>query len=297
MPRVLPLSAASLCAALLAVVVTPPSGHAADAGARRLPDLVQELPGQLEITVGGPKTRPSYHLGFGSAVSNIGDGPLVIDGHRDAATRAMVADQLIDRDGAAPDVVPGVGSLSYVKSPDHQHWHFHGFDHYELRRAGSSQAVVRDRKSGFCLGDRYRVATTPAAAAAQPVYTSRCGLTQPGLLQIREGISVGYGDNYTATLEYQDLALTGLKAGRYVLVHRVNADRRLLETRYDNNAASMLLRLRWRHGVPDLRVLKSCPNGASCASGATARAAAAPSSTRVRTVADDRLLCVLPRPV
>jgi hypothetical protein len=284
---------APLFTAVLAVALTPSISRAADPG-QRLPDLVQEAPSQLVITVDGSPRRPAYTLGFRSAVSNIGDGPLVIDGNRSAKSPAMVADQLIDRnDGAAPDVVRGVGRLSYVKSPDHQHWHYHGFDHYELRRAGSSQPLVRDRKSGFCLGDRFRVAQPPVAAPADPKYTSRCGLSQPELLSIQEGISVGYGDDYAANLEYQSLPLNGLRNGRYVLVHRVNADRSLRETRYDNDASSMLLRLRWQKGKPNLRVLATCPGRARCGRPPTPAPAAA-HVARVRALADDPFLCVLP---
>ena len=53
--------------------------------------------------------------------------------------------------------MPGVGKVRYVVSPDHRHWHLLGFDHYALRRPGSRAPVVRDRKTGFCLGDRYAV--------------------------------------------------------------------------------------------------------------------------------------------
>ena len=123
-----------------------------------------------------------------------------------------------------------------------------------------------DRKTGFCLGDRYGV-TDPVLAAKPPqaVYRSRCGLERPGLNGVREGISVGYGDDYSANLEGQYLRLSGLRAGRYLLVHRANADRRLLESSYGNNAASLLLRLRWRRGAPRIRVLAVCPDAARCA--------------------------------
>jgi hypothetical protein len=47
-------------------------------------------------------------------------------------------------------------------------------------------------------------------------------------------------------------------------VHRVNADRRLHELSYANNAASLLLDLRWKRGVPQIRVLASCPDSARC---------------------------------
>jgi quinoprotein glucose dehydrogenase len=197
-------------------------------------------------------------------VSNVGFGPLTIVGHRpDAATPAMVADQVVS--GAAPETVPGVGQLRYVQSQDHQHWHLMRFERYELRRAGSTRAVVRDRKSGFCLGDRYRVeGQPPMGAPAQPVITGRCGLRQPELLQISEGISVGYGDVYSAYLEYQDLPLNGLRKGRYVLVHTVNGDGRLHEISRANDSASVLIDLRWRRGEPLVKQLRACPGTARC---------------------------------
>ena len=218
------------------------------------------------ITRAGPRRRPVYRLGFRSAVSNVGDGPLVISGHRsglDATT--MVADQLIERDGAPQEVVSGAGKLRYVVSPDHRHWHLLGFDRYALRKAGGRAATVSDRKTGFCLGDRYPVLDRALPSAPpRPVYTSRCGLADPGLLGLEEGISVGYGDDYAANLEGQYLRLSGLRSGRYVLVHRVNADRRLRELDYGNNAASLLLQLRWRHRKPSVRVLRACPATARC---------------------------------
>jgi hypothetical protein len=45
----------------------------------------------------------------------------------------------------------------------------------------------------------------------------------------------------------------------------VNADRRIHETKYRNNAASVLLALQWRQGIPYIRVLANCPDRARCA--------------------------------
>jgi Lysyl oxidase len=302
-----------LCAAwvIVAGVVTGvghldvPAGADAAAGAR-LPDLDQEVPSQLDVSVHGTGTHKSYRLGFGSGVRNVGDGPLIIDGHRASRSAPMVGDQLVEQDGGAAQRVSGVEHLRYVYAPDHNHWHLLKFDRYELRRAGGTRALVRDQKTGFCLGDRYRVTTksVPRAAAAA-VYTTRCGLTHPGLRHVREGISVGYGDFYAAHLEYQDLPIDGLADGRYVLVHRANADHRLRESNYSNNAASTLLDLRWRNGVPYMKVLANCPDSARCdrlgdgvPAGAPARAAAVRPVPRTRalTVAERVALCRLSWP-
>jgi len=134
-----------------------------------------------------------------------------------------------------------------------------------LRRAGKRGAVVRDQKTGFCLGDRYRVTSMPVPATPpQPYYTGGCGLREPNRLTVTEGISPGYGDNYMPYLEGQSLPLSGLPRGRYVLLHRANADRRLRESNYSNNSASVLLDLHWRRGVPSVTLLRSCPDTDKC---------------------------------
>jgi hypothetical protein len=232
-------------------------------GAPMLPDLDQEPPTGLIIT----PSRGGWNLGFRSAARNVGDGPLTITGHRlGHVQKTMTADQTIARTGGARSVVRAVGALRYVKSPDHQHWHLLHFERYELRRPGARHPLVRDRKTGFCLGDRYTVPTPPdlLARARAKVYATNCGLERPGLLGVEEGISVGWGDDYAANLEGQYLPLDSLRRGRYLLVHRVNADRRLLESSYANNAASALLRLHWRHGVPRITILAVCPDSERC---------------------------------
>jgi hypothetical protein len=259
-----------LAPALVAIAAMVPAALAAsgsqEQGPPLLPDLDQEAPTGLIIT----HSDAGWNLGFRSAARNLGDGPLIITGHRPSrAQTTMTADQTIVNSSGPRSVVHGAGHLRYVKSPDHQHWHLLHFERYELRRPGARRPAVRDRKTGFCLGDRYSVPTPPVlpARVADGVYTTNCGLERPGLLGVLEGISVGYGDDYSANLEGQYLPLSGLRRGRYLLVHRVNADHRLLESSYANNAASALLRLRWRGGVPRITILEVCPDSAQCPAG------------------------------
>jgi hypothetical protein len=267
------IAAIVACTALLAAtaVADDPQAGTGDL----LPDLDQQVPTGLTVGWYPTNGKTTYAVGFQSAVRNVGAGPLIIEGRRPSTeTPTMTAHQLIDAADGSQRAVPVSSRLRYTVSPTHQHWHLLRFDRYELRRAGRGSAIVRDQKTGFCLGDRYRVVSYEVPAAApQPQYTGNCGRAARGLLNITEGISPGYGDNYLPYLEGQSLPLTGLAAGGYVLTHRVNSDRALVESNYANDAASVLLDLRWRGTRPVVRVLRSCPDTARCDKAQQARSA------------------------
>ncbi len=246
--------------------------HAArDAGRPLLPDLAQDTPRRIGIKeVARPGGGTQYRLGFRSAVKNLGEGPLVVDGRRDGPT--MQARQLVFHDGDQVTEGDVAGRLRFVRVPGHVHWHYAGFDRYELTPVAPSRGSRRDRKSGFCLGDRYATGGGLPGRPEQPTFRAvvrtDCGGGRAEETELLQGISVGWADDYKAQLEGQFIDVTGLPGGRYLLVHRVNADGKLRERTARNNAASVLLRLAWprgRSGRPTVRVLDSCPESDRCA--------------------------------
>jgi Lysyl oxidase len=232
-----------------------------------LPDLDQASPGELSGRTIDLRDGGAFFLGFESAAANVGDGPLIIDGSRaNRQQPRMKLVQRIRREDGKTQTVPVTARMQYVRSSDHEHWHLLDFMRYELRRANGT-LVTPDRKTGFCLGDRYEVQLQLGRAEPEPVYTEECGRNRPGLLRLREGISVGYGDDYAAHLEGQNFDVTDLPAGRYLLVHRVNSRRVLRESDYTNNASSMAFRLSWPNGTtnpPRIDVIARCPDAATC---------------------------------
>ena len=234
----LSVATAVLCAAVVAVA----GSAAATDPPLLLPDLVQEPPSDLSVA---PAGDGEWVLGFRSAVRNEGAGPLVIHGRR--ASRddpTMTGEQLVRRPRGGFARRPRVGELRYVRAADHRHWHLEGFQRYALRGlAPGAGPPRRDRKTGFCLGDRYR--TRPDERVR---FARQCGLDRPDLLRVREGSSPGFGDAYAGHVEGQVVGISGLPAGPYALEHRVNADRRLAEERYDNDASCLLIDLAWPRG-------------------------------------------------
>jgi hypothetical protein len=255
------LLAAALGLGLAAVGVALLAGREAE---ELLPDLDQATPSALSVV----RVGDAYRLTFASAVDNVGRGPLLVHGRRpDRATPSMALRQEVRReDGSSRERATG-DRVRYVRSETHAHWHVIGFERYELRRAHDGALVAPDRKTGFCLGDRYdtRARARIEGEPTEPVWTGDCGKGQPALLELSEGISPGYGDDYVPRLEGQYVELSGVPAGRYVLVHRANPERTLVESDYGNNAASVLIAVRRPAGeIPTIDVLARCPATAGC---------------------------------
>jgi hypothetical protein len=219
-----------------------------------LPDLRQLSPTAISVA----EADGQHRLVFLSAVDNVGEGAIVVEGRRASrAEEAMSVEQLVRREDDSTRSFAVDGELHYVVSATHEHWHLLDFERYSLESADDGAVVARDRKTGFCLGDRFnseggRLPNEPL----QAVWVGECGRGGRALLSISEGISPGYGDDYVPALEGQYLVLDGLSAGRYRLWHRVNPERTLRESDYSNNAASALLELVWSGGEPSVTVLE-----------------------------------------
>ncbi len=228
----------------------------------RLPDLDQRAPAGLVVVQAGRR----FQVGFASSTENRGLGPLVVHGVR-RAEQPMRAHQVVELRGGATRVVRDVGRLRYELHSPHHHWHLESFVRYELRRASDFAVVVRDRKRGFCLIDRWGLVSPRIPGTRPPRFVGDCGTGQPNARRVVQGTSVGYVDRYPAFFHGQDLDVTGLPAGGYVLVHRANPDRTMRELAYSNDGASVLLRLAWPNGTssaPRITVLRRCEAGEQC---------------------------------
>jgi hypothetical protein len=227
-----------------------------------LPDLDQRAPADLVVVQSGSR----FLVAFASATENRGVGPLVIRGHR-LEGRAMRADQIVEQRGGGARVVRDVGRLHYERHQPHFHWHLQSFVTYELRRARDFALASRDRKTGFCLIDRWGKASPKVPGSGPPRFVGDCGAGQPDARGVLQGTSVGYVDRYPPSFHGQHLDVTGLPAGRYLLVHRANPTRAMRELRYSNDVASLLLSLEWPNGrslAPRVSVLGRCEGSERC---------------------------------
>jgi DNA-binding beta-propeller fold protein YncE len=232
---------------------TPLDWRVVPIGTPKFPNLVQRPPSELVI-----EHRADGHwlLGFTSMVDNRGPGILWIRAARAPGQHVMVVHQLIQLAGGGRRVDAPSGELKYVNAPPHHHWHFLGFDHYELRSVADFKLIVRDYKSGFCIADHWGHAI--GVPHGPPRFLGDCAQFHPGARAVEEGSSVGYTDRYPAFFHGQQLDVTKVPAGRYWLVHRANEDFHLRESSYADDAASILIRLTWRAGAPTVTRLRTC---------------------------------------
>jgi hypothetical protein len=230
---------AALSASALAAASAP-------APAAELPDLEQVAPYEVRAV----HRDGRVYLGFATAVRNVGAGALRIRGQR-RPSGTMAAAQLSE-DGLAV-LNPAVGTLRYVTSYGHGHWHFMRFMRYELRGMDVPGASL-DRKQGFCLGDA-------------PFVDGWCARGKPEIAAVEEGIRAGGIDIYEPNVEGQEIEIDRHSApsGRYVLTSRIGPTGAIRETRTDNNVASTVIALRWplADGQPIAPIL-SCV-GEGCA--------------------------------
>jgi hypothetical protein len=211
-----------------------------------LPDLEQIPPYKIGVV----RRDGRWYLGFASAVRNVGAGGLRIRGTR-RPDGTMTAQQLTE-DGLQV-LEPAIGTLRYVTTYGHAHWHYMRFMRYELRGIDVPGALP-DRKQGFCLGDA-------------PWVSGWCSRGMPEVSDVEEGIRPGGIDIYEPNVEGQEIEIDRhtAPAGRYVLTSRIGPTGVLAETRTDNNVASTVVQLRWP--LTDGQVLApigSCV-GAGCA--------------------------------
>jgi WD40-like Beta Propeller Repeat/Lysyl oxidase len=228
------------------------------------PDLDQQAPSQLSILA----SRGRFLLGFRSATDNVGEGPLEIEAFRPAGLPTMRTVQRIRVAGGGSRLYRRTGFLRYTYSPSHDHWHLMGFQRYELRRADDHSLLLRDRKSGFCLTDRWgNAAAGFNGRRRRPVYTDYCARGNTKARAVLQGTTVGYSDVYPAHFHGQNLNVARIPAGIYVLVHRASPNLLVRELRYENNAASIRIRLSWPNGrsqQPAIRILRRCPATERC---------------------------------
>jgi len=195
-------------------------------------------------------------LRFDQVLGNSGAGALDIrfdqpSGVPPADDQEIPTSQRIYRsDGSFHDVPAGDVHFHAI----HQHYHFDGFAQSALwainasgGRAGSSP-VATGNKVSFCIAttsinpdywgqQAFGPSSYPAPDCLEPESSSA------GLDHFKQGMAVGWTDEYNWFLPGQYVEVTGIPDGDYILDTTVDPTGRLIESDRTNNCGSVRVRL------------------------------------------------------
>jgi len=218
--------------ALIVVLGLVASGaaHLASAQQKLLPNL-EPLPAYDLVL--RPVFPSGTRLAFSTLTWNSGRGPLeVIAGEVTGANVQNIYQRIHWDDGTYEDRLAG----SFVFHEEHGHLHVEDFAEYVLEREDAPGASTRTgHKTSFCLLDTDRIDRSLPGAPKKAQFTSCDGL--------RQGISVGWGDEYGYTLPGQSIDVTGLQTGIYLLTIVSDPKNHFLETDESDNSVTIRLHL------------------------------------------------------
>ena len=131
----------------------------------------------------------------------------------------------------------------------HVHWHTYDIAKYELDRSDNGVKVGTGAKRGFCFFDNVQDSATlpkyyvtnrdaPGVSCLPPR-----GTRILDALEIKMGITAGWGDKYSYTLPDQYVDVTGLTAGQYRLWGTVDPEGWFTESNTTNNFTWVDIRL------------------------------------------------------
>ncbi len=167
-------------------------------------------------------------LRFSTEVANAGTGPLEIWGGSTSGSSQQVFQRIYQEDGGSRDILAG----EFVYHPGHGHIHFEGFATYDLRLIdGSGNIIASGGKTSFCLINIRQ--PFPDVSAEAGVVHGRGG-TSCGQIQ---GISAGYSDVYSASLDDQWIDITNVQDGTYWLEITADPENNILESDESNNVS------------------------------------------------------------
>jgi hypothetical protein len=219
--------------ALLLVVMMQVASRPAYAASDLLPDLRMAPLADLQIRECADRSGDcgfagQLQLRFDAIIVNTGAGAFEARGARpDTTTSSMTVSQRIYNDAGGYRTRSTTARM-YFAGDGHTHWHLRNLEQYELIRKDNGVKVGAGSKEGFCFFDNY-----PFGSSQPRVYTD-CG-SDPSALQVRMGLSRGWGDIYGKNTVDQFIDITDLASGRYRLRATADAGRWFAESSNSNN--------------------------------------------------------------
>jgi hypothetical protein len=200
-----------------------------------LPDLIVDRETLFDWVIEVDPVTERRQLRFSTATPNIGLGPLILVGADEANSDGTlpVHQKIFLPNGGA--IWQPAGDFSFHE--EHSHIHLEDWASYRVRaveRDGTPGAVVANSaKTSFCVADFAPYA--PQLPGFRPIPTF--SLCESGT----QGISVGWSDIYSRTVDGQSIDIEDLAEGIYWLENEVDPEDHILESSELNNTARILI--------------------------------------------------------
>ena len=196
-----------------------------------LPDIVVSESELLDHDVVNGEEPGTRILRLTNGTANVGEGPLylrgvlppVSPGQQSIVQRVFLSGgEFIEREAG-----------EFVYHEDHGHIHFENWSRYRLRSRleddGIGEVVAESEKVSFCIVDLSSFDLSLPNAMRTPLFSS-CGA-------VIQGLSVGWIDIYSKTLEGQNIDITDVPDGFYWLESEVDPENNVWELDEENNVA------------------------------------------------------------
>lgn len=195
-----------------------------------LPDIVPTKPRELYIEYSGD----IKNIRFSTTFINQGDAALELVGYHDPEQqRTRVTQKLFASDSTATERQVG----EFVFHEGHDHWHTEKYIQFQLwsynENLEPAELLATTEKMSFCIWDEEKQDFGLLNEAPERVYE--------GCNNSSQGISVGWSDTYTPDLEGQELDITNIPDGGYMVRTVVNPDNKILEKDYSNNVNAVFV--------------------------------------------------------
>jgi hypothetical protein len=226
-----------------------------------LPDLAM---GPIEDIAVGTTEAGAQRLRFAATIVNIGAGPFLLRAHRPwIGDQAWTVDQWIAERAGGFSVAPTASSLIYG-GDGHNHWHVKQVEVHQLETL-DGRVLGRLVKQGFCFFDTDPYQSDLAGAPAKPHWGARgCAGTLD--TRVRMGLSVGWGDKYPWHLLDEQIDVTAVPDGNYIIREIADPHNEFEESDEANNETWVEISLTTLpDGLRDAKVVRAGPAPGSTA--------------------------------
>jgi hypothetical protein len=202
-------------------------------GTDRLPDLGMAAVSSFTIDT---NTMPGHKLlRFTGVIANVGAGPFEIFGSRPSTSDANMSVQQHVYQTTGGYRAVNTDAVVYYAGDGHDHWHLKNLEAAQLTDVSGTRVGGPYAKMGFCFSDNAIYDSSVRGTPATAVY-SGCANNQPAALSVMEGLSIGWGDWYGASVAFQWIDITDVPFGNYRFWAFADPNGYFLETNKGNNS-------------------------------------------------------------